>query len=142
MEFDLEAFRAAYPQFAVAADPQVLAMAGQAVSFLSSYGATTDQLQWQLMVAHLLTLSANAAAGGTTGQVSSATVDKVSVSITPPPTRDGWAYWLSTTPYGLQLWALIQRLTAAGLYVGGSAERAAFRGAGGAFPNGGRVWRR
>lgn len=141
MTFDLSAFRAAFPQFNSIADEQVQALATQAQCFLSNYGCDCEALMWQLMVAHLLALSASATSGGTSGQVTSASIDKVSVSIAAPPSKDGWSYWLSSSPYGMQLWALIQRCSATGMYVGGLPERSAFRSVGGAFPRG-KVWRR
>lgn len=140
--FSLQVFRALYPQFAGLSDEQILATAEQAGCFLTDNGcACTDQQQF-LMVAHLLTLDRQAQAGGVVAQVTGATVDKVNVSIAAAPSRDAWGYWLALTPYGLQLLALLKVCAAGGFYVGGRPERAAFRSVGGAFPGGGRVWRR
>lgn len=62
-----------------------------------------------------------------------ATIDKVSVSVSPPPTSNGWQYWLATTPYGMMLWALLIGKASGGFYVGGSPERRGFRKIGGFF---------
>jgi hypothetical protein len=68
--------------------------------------------------------------------VSGASVDKVSVTLTPPPVKSQWQWWMSLTPRGAQLLALLKSKAAGGLYVGGlPAERAAFRKAGGVFVN-------
>lgn len=142
-EFDLTAFRAVFPQFDSLGDDFILAIADRARCFLSSYCKSCQQNMWQLLVAHMLTLWRQVSDNGgiVQGAVTSATIDKVSVSIRAPTTNDGWSFWLSLTPYGLELWALLNRCTAGGLYVGGLPERSAFRSVGGIFPNRGRVWR-
>lgn len=143
MAFDIAAFRVAFPQFSnvtIYPDALIQAQADIAECFLAANGCSCETVQMQLMVAHLLTLNDRIIAGtGTTGQIASATIDKVSVSITPPPGKSGFLYWLNTTPYGVQLAALLSVCAVGGLYVGGRPERAAFRSVGGAFPNGGRV---
>lgn len=140
--FSLATFRVLYPQFNGIGDEQIEAVAEQAQCFLSERGCSCADQLLMLMTAHLLTLSQQQAAGGITGQVTSATVDKVSVTIAAPPGTDAWSYWLGMTPYGLQLRALLKRCSAGGMYVGGLPERAAFRSVGGVFPRGGRLWRR
>lgn len=86
-----------------------------------------------LMTAHLTALSVLIAAGQTPGLVQSATVDKVSVSLTPPPIQSQWQWWLSLTPYGQQLLALLQVSSVGGVYIGGLPELSAFRKVGGIF---------
>lgn len=85
------------------------------------------------MTAHLTQLSTMAAAGQATGVGQSATVGAVSVSMVPPPIKSGFQYWLASTPYGMQLWALLNVKGAGGLYVGGLPEKTAFRKVGGIF---------
>lgn len=142
--FDIAAFRAAFPAFAsdvLYPDPTIQSAADSALCFLSTHSCGCDTLAWQLATAHLLQLRTNAAAGQTAGgQVTSASIDKVSVTITPPPATDGYSYWLGLSPYGVELLALLTKCSAAGFYVGGSPERAAFRSVGGRFPRGGRIW--
>jgi hypothetical protein len=141
--FDLDSFRSLYPQFATLTDDQVLATSAQAQCFLTDQGCDCSAHMWLLMVAHMLTLGRQASTGGVSGQVTSASIDKVSVSFAAPPSgNDAWAYWLSLTPFGVQLRALLKRCTAGGFYFGGLPERAGFRSVGGVFPRGGRVWRR
>lgn len=87
-----------------------------------------------LMTAHLMNLEQDMLAGNPGGMVSGASVDKVSVSLTPPPVKSQFQHWLCLTSYGQQLLALLKSKTAVGLYVGGlPAERAGFRKAGGVF---------
>lgn len=87
-----------------------------------------------LLVAHLGGLGDQIKAGViTSGIQTGATVDKVSVTIQAPPATTGWKFWLSTTPWGLELWALLSVKSAGGVYVGGSRERQGFRKAWGRF---------
>ena len=89
-----------------------------------------------LMVAHLISLnekSASESSGGNSGIVTSASEGSVSVSFSAPPTQNGWEFWLSSTPYGLQLWALLQQMSSGGRYIGGLPERSAERKVGGVY---------
>jgi hypothetical protein len=142
--FDIPAFRAAFPAFASTVlypDATIQAAADTALCMMSMHGCGCDTLAWQLMVAHILLLgSRNASGGGVAGIVTSATIDKVSVSLQTLQTTSDFNLWLAQTPYGLQLLALLSKCSSGGAYVGGRAERAAFRSAGGRFPNGGRIW--
>lgn len=81
-----------------------------------------------LMTAHLTAISRLIAKNQLPGVITSATVDKVSVTLEPPPATNQWQYWLQSTPYGAQLLSLLQVASVGGFYVGGSPERAAFRG--------------
>ena len=69
------------------------------------------------MTAHLTALSAMIAEGQTPGIEISATIDKQSVTLQPPPETNQWQYWLQTTPYGQQLLALLQVTSAGGFYI-------------------------
>jgi hypothetical protein len=94
----------------------------------------TRELAIAYMTAHLLKLEKAAVSGDTTGLVSSATVDKVSVTLTPPPIKSQRDWWYGLTAYGSSLQALLRQKGAGGLYVGGAPpERAGFRKAGGVF---------
>lgn len=139
--FNLAVFRTLYPQFDTVTDATVLAVADQAICFVSDTGCECDDTAWFLMVAHLLQIQTAAAAGGNgSGPVASATVGGVSVSFQAPPYgTSAYKFWLFSTPYGSQLAAMLARCSAGGLYVGGAPERAAFRRVGGSFPNRGRV---
>lgn len=80
-----------------------------------------------LMTAHLSLLTyknQNGQAGGIgAGMVASAAVGEVNVSYVQIPNLDMWSYWLALTPYGLELLALLEKLTAVPFYIGGSLER-------------------
>ncbi|AYH32967.1 DUF4054 domain-containing protein [Pectobacterium parmentieri] len=87
-----------------------------------------------LMTAHLMWSAKLIAEGQTTANVvTGATISKVSVTMQPPPAKSAWQFWLSTSPFGLQLWALLNIKAAGGAYVGGLPERSAFRKVGGVF---------
>ena len=69
-----------------------------------------------LMTAHLLYLAGLIAGGNTPGIITGATIDKISVTIEPPPVKNQWQYWLQTTPYGQELLALLQVVGVGGFY--------------------------
>lgn len=141
---DPAAFRALFPQFADAAkwpDAALSIQFGAATGYVSAdtYGdmpvaARTNALY--LMTAHLLALSVIIAQNNYSGQVGvvqGAVVDHVQITLTPPPVKSQWQWWLNTTPYGAQLLGLLEAQAAGGFYVGGLPERAAFRKVGGIF---------
>lgn len=80
-----------------------------------------------LMTAHMAAIQALIASGTTPNVTTQATVDKVSLTIEPPPSLNAWQYWLQTTPYGQQLLALLQVNSAGGFFAGGFPVRAAFK---------------
>ena len=137
--FNEETFRALFPAFKDKADypSAVLSMrwdtAGIYISNQSGGcfcgGMDTAQRTYalNLMTAHLQALADAIASGNTPGILTSATIDKVTVTIEPPPAPNQWQYWLQTTPYGQQLLALLQRASVGGCYFGGRPELAAFR---------------
>lgn len=87
------------------------------------------QLALDLMTAHLTWLNKLIVSGNTNiAPVAGATIDKVTVTLVPPESKSEWKYWLNTTPYGQQLLALLRIASRGGGIVGGTPERAAFRG--------------
>ena len=89
---------------------------------------------WELLTAHLVQLETALASGNPAGLLQSATIDKTSVTLVPPPAKNQLEYWFNLTPYGAQALLLLKQRAAGGLFVGGSpAERDAFRKAGGVF---------
>jgi hypothetical protein len=139
--FNIPQFRERFPAFADTAtfpDARLTMQWDMAACYINPenygylHGACREQAI-QLMTAHLLALSVLIESGSTPAMVSSSTVDKVSVSLTPPPVKSQFGWWLSLTPYGAQLLALLSMKAVGGLYVGGLPERAAFRKVGGIF---------
>ena len=139
---DPAAFRALFPQFADPVkwpDAALSIQFGAATGYVSAdtYGdmpvaARTNALY--LMTAHLLALGVIIAQNNYSGQVGvvqGAVVDHVQITLTPPPVKSQWQWWLNTTPYGAQLLGLLDAQAAGGFYVGGLPERAAFRKVGG-----------
>lgn len=77
-----------------------------------------------LLTAHLSTLMYRQQSGqGQAGAVASAAVGEVNISYVQIPNLDMWSYWLSLTPYGLDLLGLLETLSCVPFYVGGSLER-------------------
>lgn len=70
-----------------------------------------------LMAAHLIYLNALVTSGQSPTLTKSASVDKVTVGLEPPPIKSQFGWWLSTTPRGLQLNALLSISLVGGLYV-------------------------
>ena len=141
---DPAAFRALFPQFADAAkwpDAALSIQFGAATGYVSAdtYGdmpvaARTNALY--LMTAHLLALGVIIAQNNYSGQVGvvqGAVVDHVQITLTPPPVKSQWQWWLNTTPYGMQLWALLQSLNVGGFTIGGAPESSGFRRVYGVF---------
>jgi hypothetical protein len=141
VEFDITLFRQRYPVFdSEESYPDSLLddMFAMASCYISTenYGLLKNGCRLQalnLLVAHLLTLDAAIQAGNTPGRVTAATVGRVSVTLEQPPLGDAFDWWLSLTPYGQRLQALLAVSSAAGFYVGGSLERKGFRKIGGGF---------
>lgn len=86
-----------------------------------------------LMTAHLFNLSDIIAGGQVPSMVSGSAIDRINVSLTPPPVTNQLHYWLSLTGYGAQLLALLRMRMTGGFYIGGSAERSNFRKYDGSF---------
>lgn len=143
--FDVAEFRASFPAFGdmlVYTDALLQGNFDSATVFVNPntgsnwYIKFTDSVRKRclyLMTAHLTQLGVQAAAGQTPGQVQSSTIDKVSVTLTPPPNVNQWQWWLGLTAYGQQLLALLKAKSAGGFYIGGLPELGAFRRVGGAF---------
>lgn len=144
LTFDVAQFRAEFPEFANATtfpDVTLQMYWDNATCYVSDVNCGTlagecRQLALNLMTAHLTKLSQLILAGQTPGLVQNATVDKVTVGLTPPPLRSEWQWWLMTTPYGMQLLALLQGRSVGGFYVGGLPETSAFRRVGGVYTRG------
>lgn len=141
---DIATFRTLFPEYAnVTTYPDALITIkwGLALGYVSDRNCgrlRDDQREYAiyLVVAHLLRMDAMIASGGGLGDggvVQSATIDKVSVALVPPPVTSAWDWWLQQTPYGSQLLALLSAASVGGFYVGGLPERAAFRKVGGRF---------
>ena len=96
----------------------------------------TRQYAINLMLAHLVYIAGLIAAGQVPYLMQNATIDKITVGLTPPPLKNQWQWWLSTSPYGQQLLALLQVQSVGGFYIGGSAALAGFRPYGSGFPGG------
>jgi len=140
IDLDIASFRINFPSYASEVDyPDVLLNSQYAIG--KCYIADNDctlpeecrEYALQLMLAHLLHIQDSIAAGRPTAIVTSATEGSVSVSLAEPPNTGTWTYWFSSTPYGLQLVAMLDASSAGGFYVGGSEERRGFRKINGGF---------
>lgn len=147
--FDPAVFRTAYPLFANVAcypDDTLTGWFDAATNYISDvdYGCLNlsgkaQVLALNLMTAHIGFIFKTIADGDTPALMQSATIDKVTVTVTPPPVKSQFNWWLSLSPYGQQLLALLQTVGVGGFYAGGLPERSAFRRVGGGF---GGAWPR
>lgn len=142
MDFPLAKFRILYPMFNSVEDNVVLTFAELGECYLSKCDDTCAEQAWMLVVAHMLYLRQKQEAGeNQPGTITSATIDKVSVSFAAPPQGTSEDHWFNLTPYGQQLLALLakcKKTNSAPFYVGSMPERSAFRSVGGRFSRGGR----
>lgn len=135
ISFNVTDFRAGYPEFDNCATYPTALLTSYwtvATNFISKcpMGCVTvsqQTLGLYLMTAHIAKLMTNAATGQSSGIVTSATVEDVTVAIQPPPETTQYQWWLNQTPYGQMLLALFQVETVGGFYAGGSLDLAAFR---------------
>lgn len=139
--FDYSQFVALFPAYA---NPnQYPEMAIQAywnsatnyISDVGNFGSLQDgsrQYAINLMTAHLMYIAGLIAAGIVPYLMQNSTIDKVTVGLTPPPLKNQFQWWLMVSPYGQQLFALLQVNSVGGFYIGGSAPRTAFGYQGGA----------
>lgn len=138
---DLAAFRATFPAFADPVkypDLSITMWWTMGNQYIYSYDnclicGDTLQLALNLMTAHLAQSFTMIGNGQTPGVITGAGEGSVNVSMMPPPVKTGWQFWLATTPYGLQLWALLQSLTVGGFTLGGLPETSGFRRVYGVF---------
>lgn len=129
-------FRSLYPAFAnqtaypavnvqVYFDTAGLYITNSTYGPLAQAGATL--LCLYLMTAHILQLANQIATGQDSGITISATIDKISTVIQQFQYQNQWAYWLSSTEYGKQLYALLQVQSVGGYFIPGGIGRAGFR---------------
>lgn len=138
--FDQPSFAAACPALAGSDVSALTATFTTATVIMTPYdgcllNGDALQLALNLMTGHLTQIAAMLVAdpGAVIGPVAGATEGSVSLNIVPSPATSGWQYWLASTAYGQQLWALLSVKSAGGIMIGGSLERASFRQAGGGF---------
>ena len=137
--FDVAAFRAMFPAFADPLKFPDVMLQGywtMACNYINDYdNVAIDgdnlQLALNLMSAHLAKSYAMIDAGDLVVVVAGAAEGTVSISTVPPPAKSGYQWWLCTTPYGVQLWALLSSIAVGGYYIGGNQELSSFRRGGG-----------
>ncbi len=124
-EYTEQVFISQFPEFENAVNIEVYI--NRALLYISPFSALCrDRKQYAvfLITAHLLALQDNVNNGENTGGLqTSASIDKVSVSVAPPPFSDGFEYWLNQTVYGQQLLGFFNMLATVPNYIGGSFQR-------------------
>ena len=118
MSFDVAVFKTAFPEFASVSDVKITAASERAELYLSANCNKSRLLAWQLLTAHILTLSKKATDGEIAGVLSSASESSVSVSFAAQDVS-GNRYWYSQTPYGQEYLVLLKRCNIGGRYIAG-----------------------
>jgi hypothetical protein len=123
-------FRALFPAFASTIEYPSTTLQlcwTTATAYISScsqggYGLKLQQqaLALNQMTAHITQLMYSAASDQASGVVVGATVDKVTVTIMPPPATNEWRYWLNETPYGQMLLSLLEARAVGGFLAVGA----------------------
>jgi hypothetical protein len=142
LTFDYASFIVSYPAFSNSSVFPQATLQGywdSGTAYISNvdYGwlnGAARQQALNLMTAHIAALFVLIAAGQVPGLMQTATIDKITVGLTPPPLKNQFQWWLSLTPYGQMLLALLQVNSVGGFFVGSLPERTAFRSVGGIFP--------
>lgn len=139
---DIPAFRAMFPAMTDPPYTDTLlnaywTIATCAMDDADSCAISGDCLQTALylMLAHITTILSGSTGTkpGPVGVKTAAAIDKVHVQYAAPPFKSGWQAWLSQTPYGLSLWAILSAHGAGGWYFNELPEGDAFRKVGGIF---------
>lgn len=123
--FDYALFQAQIPLYATSPIESVVAVYWQTATYYVSNidrGVLNDGARAyaiNLMAAHLIFIANLAAEGQVPGLLQNATVDKVTVGLTPPPLPNQWQWWLDLSPYGQQLLALLQAVSVGGFFIAG-----------------------
>ena len=140
---DITAFRTIFAAFSSATvypDIRITTYYGLAGNYISQkdnfcggLNGTTLDFALQLLTAHMLYVAHQAQLNKVVGTVTSSSVDSVSVSLLPPKIKDQFQFWLSSTPYGLELLGLLSVKAAGGWVIGGGPEIQSFRKSAGRF---------
>ena len=132
-------FRALFPQYANATAYPTIALQlwwNNAGSYLNpnyygcGWGGMTlaqQTLALNYMTAHLYFINNLAAANEDSGIITSAGIDKISITLEPPPEVNQWQWWLNQSPYGKQLLALLQVAVVGGRFFNPVPTSTAFR---------------
>lgn len=97
----------------------------QAIKYISNVGnygtlqGEDRQFALNLMTAHIAFINDRIKAGNRPIILTNGTVDKATVAVLPPPTPNGWRFFLNTSGYGLQLIALLEVRSAGVYYIPG-----------------------
>ena len=93
----------------------------------SRFEAQKRKLAIYLFTAHLLTIQSSIQDGQIQGGITvSSSIDKVSISMVPPPAKGAFEYWLSQTQYGIEFLALLESEISTPFLLGGSFIRTLF----------------
>ena len=92
------------------------------MSNIANYGDLQEdsrQYALNLLTAHITYINTQINSGQSPFIMTNAVIDKVNVSIVAPPTKNGWRFWLNTSPFGAQLIALLEANIVGGTYIAG-----------------------
>lgn len=113
MTISITNFRIRFPEFVSTGDDRIQLFLDDGILILNeSYWGDKYELGVYYYAAHELSLSEKMAAGGGSsgGQVSSRSVDGVSISYTTRAADSDKEAYYAMTPYGLKYWSLLKSL--------------------------------
>lgn len=125
LTFNYAEFVLQVPQYSALTEDVVQLYWNGAVNYVSpiaNFGAikgAARQYALNWMTAHLIFISNIASANRVPGLITGATIDKVNVTLTPPPLPNQWQWWLGLSPYGQQLLAQLQSQSVGGSFASG-----------------------
>jgi len=137
--FDTPAFRLKFPEFSdenIYPDAVLQGYWDMAICYMgnNNYGRLNGDCKFlalNLLTAHITKYYTTASGNGYQSInyiPTSAAIDKVSVSLTPPPSTSQWQWILNTTPYGQKYLQLLQSKASGGfIIITNPPERNAFR---------------
>lgn len=124
MAFNVANFRVSFPEFqSVTVYPDLLLNANYQESLFYFSNDNLEQAKqdkiYDLLTAHLTSLynSPTSNSSGGNGIVKSTSIDKVSVTLETPKSKNDFSFWLNQTKYGMRLLALLKILSVGGGYV-------------------------
>ena len=125
INYNDSAFRALFPAYADSGTYPMATLQGywnSAILYVNNCGWSAMSLAQQtqainLMTAHIAYINGIIASGNIPAMVNGASIDKISVTLQPPPFGSSqFKWWLGLSPYGQQLLALFAVVGVGGYY--------------------------
>lgn len=136
INFNSQTFKSLFPAYKDKADSALQIIWDAATNYMTDQTRQCFQGRWpikkqayalQLLTAHLVYINDLVATGTAGGLMQAATIDKITVTLTPPPVPNEFRFWLNQSPYGQQLLSLLELASVGGFFAGGGSVRGSLR---------------